>query len=225
MKARMSHTPEWLPRVALAFVACVAIGGASFATRNLLAEETRQAQAFVDEGHRDLMRNDTAAATLAFERARWLAPRAEGVRAAVTTMGVTDAEPPFYRVLRLVTSREWSLLATACGWISGVGIAFVVVRSRSRTAQWVALAAGGAFVLGMAAMVESNASSPAIVMGTEAPLLVAPYATAPIERSVPAGTMVVVGPPYDGFVHVEDSDGTSGWMRTRSVECIANSKG
>jgi hypothetical protein len=224
MKARMSRAPKWLPRVALPFVSCVAIGAASFATRNLFAEETRQAQAFVDEGHRALMRNDTAAATLAFERARWLAPRAEAVRSAVTTVGVKDAEPFFYRAVRLVTSREWSLLATTCGWISGIGIAFVVVRSRSRTAQWVALAAGGAFVLGMVAMVESNASSPAIVMGIEATLLVAPYATAPIERSLPAGTMVILGRPYDGFVHVEDSDGTSGWMRTSGVECIANSK-
>jgi hypothetical protein len=200
------------------------MGGAAFATRNLFADEMRQAQAFIDEGHRALVRNDTAAATLAFERARWLAPRAEAVQSAVTILGVRDAEPAIYRALRVLTSREWALLATTCGWISAVGLVFVVARSRSRNARWVALAAGGAFVLGMVAIVESNASSPAIVMGTDAPLLVAPYATAPIERSLPAGTMVVVGAPYDGFLHVEDSDGTNGWMRSSSVECIAAPK-
>jgi Bacterial SH3 domain len=224
MKTWMNRAPMWLRSIALAFVACVAMGGAALATRSLFVDEMRQAQAFVDEGHRALLRNDTPAATLAFERARWLAPRAEAVRSAVMTVGVKDAEPAIYRALRILTSREWALLATTCGWVSAVGLVFVVARSRSRNVRWVALAAGGAFVLGMVAMVESNASSPAIVMGTDAPLLVAPYPTAPVERSLPAGTMVVVGAPYDGFVHVEDRDGTNGWIRSSSVECIASPK-
>ncbi len=224
MKTWMNRAPRWLRGVAFACVACVATGGAALATRNLFADEARQAQAFVDEGHRALLRDDTPAATLAFERARWLTPRAAAVRSAVTTLHLKDAEPPVYRALRILTSREWALLATTCGWISAVGLVFVVARSRSRNARWVALAAGVTFVLGMVAMVESNASSPAIVTGTDAPLLVAPYPAAPIERSLPAGAMVVVGEPYDGFVHVEDSDGTNGWMRSSSVECIGAPK-
>jgi hypothetical protein len=224
MKSWMNWPPRWLRSVAFACIGCVAVTAAAFATRGFLADEMRQAQAFVDEGHSALLRSDTPEATLAFERARWLAPRAESVRSALTTVGVKDAEPAIYRALRILTSREWALLATTCGWISAVGLVFVVARSRSRSARWVALAAGGAFVLGMVAMVESNASSPAIVMGTDAPLLLAPYPSAPVERSIPAGTMVVVGAPYDGFVHVEDSDGTSGWLRSSSVECIAAPK-
>ena len=59
----------------------------------------------------------------------------------------------------------------------------------------------------------------------DAPLLVAPYPNAAAERSLPAGTMVLVGSRYDSFVHVRDGDGQAGWVPRASIECIADPRG
>jgi hypothetical protein len=189
----------------------------------LLAKESAEARAFVTEGQRALARSDRGAAVLAFERARWLAPRAAPVRSAIAAAGVQDAEPIFPRALRWVTAREWYALATACGWISGLGIVWLVARRRSRSAVWVALAAGGAFVLGMTAIMETNVSAPAVVTGTDVHLLVAPYSEAAEEKPLPVGTMVTVGSKHNDFIHVEDSEGAEGWVKRSNVECVARS--
>ena len=198
--------------------------GAWVAARDMVESETAQAHALVADGQRALARNDRPAAILSLERARWLAPRAQFVRAAVAAAGVKDVEPLLPRALRLVTAREWSAIATTFGWISAFGVAFVVVQWERRRALWLALAAGCASVIGMAGVVEANSSSPAIVTSADAPLLVAPYANAAAERSLPAGTMVLVGSRYDAFVHVRDADGQAGWVPRASVEPIAASE-
>jgi hypothetical protein len=214
-----------LTRVTIATAVCLATFGAGVAGYDMLASETAQARAFVADGQRALSRNDRPAAILSFERARWLAPRAELVRSAVAAAGVKDVEPLLPRALRLVTAREWSAIATTFGWVSALGIVLVVVEGRRRHALWVALAAGCASVIGIAGVVESNVSSPAIVTSTSAPLLLAPYAGATAETTLPAGTMVVVGPAHDAFVHVSDADGQAGWVPRGSIEPIAGSEG
>jgi len=228
MTTETAHRRDFVPhvrRAAIIVAASLALLGLGAAGREMLADETAQAHAFVADGTRALAQNDRTAAVLSFERARWLAPRAEFVRSAVSAAGAKDAEPLLPRALRLVTAREWSAIATTSGWLSAFGIAFVLAQWRRRHALGVALAAGCASVIGMAGVVESNASSPAIVTSADAPLLVAPYPNAAAERSLPAGTMVLVGSRYDSFVHVRDGDGQAGWVPRASIECIADPRG
>jgi hypothetical protein len=224
MSAEKSHRESPMKRVVMAVTLCVAALGAGLATRDLLESETARAHALVAEGERVLARNDRPAAILSFERARWLAPRAQFVRAAVATAGVKDVEPLLPRALRLVTVREWSAIATTFGWISAFGVAVAVVQWERRRTRWLALAAGCASVIGMAGVVEANSASPAIVTSADASLLVAPYSGASGEVSLPAGTMVLVGSRYDAFVHVRDADGQAGWVPRASVEPIAASE-
>jgi hypothetical protein len=213
-----------MKRLVIAGALCVAVLGAGVAARDMVESETAQARALVAEGQRALARNDRPAAILALERARWLAPRAQFVRAAVQTADVKDVEPLLPRALRLLTAREWSAIATTFGWASAVGVAFAIVQWERRRALWLALAAGCASVIGMAGVVEANSSSPAIVTSADAALLVAPYASAAAGVSLPAGTMVLVGSRYEAFVHVVDADGQAGWVPRASVEPIAASE-
>ena len=211
-----------LVRIAAAVALCVGLVAAGLAGHGLLAGETSQARALVAEGKRSLARGDRGEGVLALERARWLAPRAGLVRAALAAAGVKDAESVLPRTLRLVTSPEWSAIAVGAGWVSGLGMAFAVLRWRRRSAVWVALATGLVFGGAVAASVETGKSSPAIVTGTDARTLVAPYPTATVEAPLGEGTMVIVGSPYDDFVHVDDGGGTTGWIRQSSIERIAS---
>jgi len=211
-----------LVRIAVAVALWVGIVAAGRAAHRLLADEASQARALVAEGQGALARSGRGAGVLALERARWLAPRAGFVRAALAAAGVKAAEPVLPRMLRLVTSLEWSAIAVGAGWVSGLGIAFVVARWRRRSAGWVALAAGAVFGGAMAANAEMNATSLAVVTGTDNRILVAPYPTAAVETPLAEGTMVIVGSPYDDFVHVDDGSGTTGWVRRSSIERIAS---
>jgi len=213
-----------MKRALIAVTLCVAVLGAGVATRGIVESETAQARTLVAEGRRALARNDRPGAVLSFERARWLAPRAQFVRAAVAMAGVKDVESLLPRALRMLTVREWSAIATTFGWIAAFGVAFAIVQSERRRARWLPLAAGCASVIGMAGVVEANSSSPAIVTSADAQLLVAPYVNAAAESSLPAGTMVLVGSRYDAFVHVKDADGQAGWVPRASVEPIAASE-
>jgi hypothetical protein len=211
-----------LVRIAAALTLCVGIVAVGRAGHRLLADETSQARALVAEGQGAMARGDRGAGVLSLERARWLAPRAGLVRTALAAAGVKDAESVLPRTLRLVTSPEWSAIAVGAGWVSGLGMAFAVLRWRRRSAAWVALATGLVFCGAMAASVETGTSSPAIVTGTDARILVAPYPSAAVEAPLGEGTMVMVGSPYDDFVHVDDGGGTTGWVRQSSVERIAS---
>ena len=203
----------------------LALSGAGIAGRAMLAGESAQAHAYVADGQRALARGDRAAGVLSLERARWLAPREHVVRAAIESAGVKEAEPLPARLARLLSSREWSAIATVFGWISGLGIAFAVARWHRRYAVRAALAAGCAFVIGMAGTMESNASAPGVVLGRGAELLVAPYASAAAEKALPAGTTVLLGQHYETFVHVKSGDGETGWVPRDRVEAIAGSEG
>jgi len=222
VSTRLADRRMFLVRLSAAIALCVGLGPAGLAGHRLLADETSQARSFVAEGQGALARGDRGAGVLALERARWLAPRAGLVRTAVAAAGVKDAESVLPRMLRLVTSPEWFAIAIGAGWISGLGMACAFLRWRRRSAVWVALATGLVFCGAVAANVEMGKSSPAIVTGPHARVLVAPYPTAAVETPLAEGAMVVVGPPYDDFVHVEDGGGTTGWVRRSSIERIAS---
>jgi hypothetical protein len=225
MTAKTARKQNPLARVTAALGLSLALLGAGAVGYDLLAREASQARAFVADGQRALSRDDRPGAVLSFEQARWLAPRADFVRSAIAAAGVKDVEPPLPRALRYVTAREWSAIATVFGWTSAFGIILVVVQWQRRRALRAALAAGCASVIGMAGVVESNASSPAVVTSVDAHLLVAPYASAAAEGALPAGTMVLVGPRHETFVHVSDGEGQTGWLPHASVKCIAGSEG
>jgi len=225
MTARMGFRRETLTRVAVVIAMSLALLGAAIAGRDIVADESAQARTFVADGQRALARDDRASAVLSLERARWLAPREPFVRAAIAAADVNEAEPFLPRAARLLTSREWSAIATTFGWLSGLGIALVVAGWRSRYAVRGAVAAGCAFVIGMTGIMESNASAPGVVTGSDTQMLVAPYPSAVVEKALPAGTMVVVGSRYDAFVHVKAGDGATGWVPRDRVEPIAGSEG
>jgi SH3-like domain-containing protein len=213
-----------MTRLAIAFAACLVIGFAAFAAKDLLANETAQAHALVAEGQRDLAKGDRTSAVLAFERAQLVAPRVDFVRSSLATANIEDAESPFHRALRVVTTREWFAVAVASGWISGLAVAVALVRRPQRGARRVAFVASAVLALSAGAIVESNASARAIVTTSNARLLVAPYASATVVSPATPGTMVIVGPLYDGYVHVEDATGNEGWVPQKSIEPI-DSKG
>ena len=222
MSKRVESRRVFLVRIGAAVALCVGIVAAGLAGHRLLADETSQARALVADAQGALARGDRGAAVLALERARWLAPRAGLIRTALAAAGVKDAESVLPRTLRLVTSPEWYAIAVGAGWVSGLGIAFAVLRWRRRSAVWVALATGLVFGGAIAASVETGKTSPAIVTGTDARILVAPYPTATVETPLGEGTMVIVGSPYDDCVHVDDGGGTTGWVRQSSIERIAS---
>lgn len=224
MSAERPSGASPVKRVAIAVALCVAVLGAGVAARDMVDSETAQAHALVADAQRALARNDRPTAILDLERARWFAPRAEFVRAAVATARVKDVEPMVPRALRLLTAREWSAIATTFGWISALGVALAVAQWEKRRTLRPALAAACVCVVGMAGVVEAHRSAPAIVTSVDAPLLVAPYANAAAESSLPAGTMVLVGSRYDGFVQVTDADGQAGWVPRASVVPIAASE-
>jgi hypothetical protein len=215
-------------RVALLWIAlAVSVSGAIVAfgvgAKNMIADETAQAHALVSDGQRALAKNDRATAVLDFERARLIAPRSDFVRSAIAATDVKDAEPASVRAARLVSSREWTAIVVTSGWISALGFALLILRSSSRFGSRLAVAAGGVFIVGMAATgVISSASAIAVVMRADQPLLVAPYVSATSEASLPCGAVVVVGSAYQGFVQVHEADGTKGWVPSSSIKFIAN---
>lgn len=210
-----------LVRLAAAFAVCIGLAIGGIAVHGLLAREAAQAHAFVTEGQRALARGDHGAGVLALERARWLAPREEVVRSALHAAGVKDAESLLPRTLRLVTAPEWSAIAIGAAWLSGLGIALLVTRWRRRGAGWVAVLGGAAFAAAMTANLTTGTAPLAVVTRTDAHLLVAPYPTAAVAAPLANGTMVIVGSPYDDFVHLDDGRGTMGWARRGDVELIA----
>ena len=208
---------------ALAVTVTGAVVGLGIGAKNMIADETSQAHALVGDGERALAKNDRATAVLDFERARFIAPRSNFVRSAIASTDVRDGESASVRAARLVTSREWTAIVVASGWISALGFALLIIRGSNRVGSRLAVAAGGVFVIGMAATaVLSGAPSTAVIMPADEHLLVAPYANATAEASLPSGAVVIVGSPYQGFVEVHDNDGAKGWVRTTSIKFIAN---
>jgi hypothetical protein len=203
-------------RFALLGILCAVLLGAAGAWRHLAQGERGQALAFIADGQRALARGDRGAAVLSYERARWFAPRDK------------ETEPIVPHTLRLVTTHEWLAIAVASGWIAGLGLAFLVVRRESRTraaTTWLALAAGSAFVLAMAGIMESRAYSLGVVTANEARVLVAPYSTATLEESLPSGSAVIVGSSFGGFRHVQLANGTAGWVEQPTIQTVELSGG
>lgn len=208
-----------------AAIAALLLGGLGLAAGPLLDRETEQARVLVDQGERALGQGDRGAAVLAIERARLLAPRASFVRTAITSAEIHDGAPVAPRTLRLVTSQEWSAIAVALGWTSGLALALALVKRENRSARKVALGAALGFGAAMVALVAASDTSAAVVTSAGARALIAPYAGAAESGPLPAGSVVVRGPEHGGFVRVRSGDGIEGWTPRANVEPIARPEG
>ncbi len=192
-----------------------------------LAVESGQARAYVSQGTTALAKGDKASATLSFERARLLAPRADFVRSALSDSGVPALGSPVARAAGWLTPREWSSLAVAFGWIAGLSLAVCVAfgpsRTRRRLAGPLALCSGLGFVLSMGGVLESNVASRALAVVTgPAGALVAPYEAAGATADLPVGAVVIVGERYRDFVQVLGRDGVRGWVPSRVLQSIVD---
>jgi hypothetical protein len=215
--------------VALLVAFVVLLLGVGLTAHGMLAASSAPVHALLAEGQQAVAHQAHAQAVLDFERARWLAPRASSVRAALASVGAVDPEGVVTRAVRLLTSSEWSFLATGFAWLAalaaGLALGAPAATHARRALGRTALVALAGFVLTLGAVTLSNASAPAIVTRDAEPLLVAPYGTAASERSLPAGTMVLTDGSYDQYVKVEAPDGLSGWVPRSSLDAIAAPRG
>ena len=163
---------------------------------------------------------------LDLERARALAPRAEIVRNAVRTASVDDPAPPLAKAVRLVTAREWSVLATFAGWLAGVALAIAIALGvKRRPAAWrasrnVAIASATAFAVAMLAVADASTNEAAVVVAPDAHARIAPYAGAAEIGALPAGLVVVGSEEHGPFVRVRAANGIQGWTSSSSIERI-----
>lgn len=212
-------------RAAIGAMALLVVAGMGLGAYRMLDEEAAQARSLVEDGQRALARGNRGHAVLAFERARWLAPRAGFVRSALAVAAVRDAEPAARRALRFVTAREWSAIATTSGWLAGLACAIMIARRRSGRLGGVAFAAAGAFVVGLSGVMVSNASSLAVITTGDGVALLSPYAGATALGPLHVGATVVLGPRHGSFVRVRGDDGLTGWVPQTSLEAVAGSAG
>ena len=223
---RLESAPEISGRHAGILAAlAVLLLGVGLAAHGMLAASSAPVHAWLAEGQRAVAHQDHAQAVLAFERARWLAPRASSVRAALTSVGVVDPEGPITRGVRLLSSQEWSFLATGFAWLAALAAGLALgappaTKGRRGLGRTAVVALSG-FVLTLGAVTLLNASAPAIVTRDAERLLVAPYGAAASESSLPAGTMVLTDRSYDEFVKVRAPDGVSGWVPRASLAAVA----
>ena len=215
----MPWTTKTFALIVAGLLAVAAIG--VVAARGLVLERN-QARAFVSLGRTALAKGDRASAILSFERARLLAPRADFVHSALADSGVPALEPSLAQTANSITSREWSSLAVAFGWMAGLSLAVAIVRTRgSRLARPLALGSAIAFVLSTGGVVESNLASRAlaVVMGPTGSL-VAPYEGAGATADLRAGTVVITGERYGDFVQVRGADGMGGWVPSGVLKTV-----
>jgi hypothetical protein len=199
-----------------------ALAGLGALAARELSVESAQAQSFVAQGRSELRQGRRATATVSFERARLLAPRADFVRSALRDANVRDAETATTQAVNWIAPREWSFLLVTFGWVAGLSLAFAVARPQSgRVARALALGAGVFFALGAAGVVESTISTHALrVVSSATGVLLAPYQGAGATADLPPGVVVTAGTRYGDFIQVCGPDGTRGWVTASSLEPV-----
>ena len=131
-----NRTPARAARTwALLAATLVALGAAGAVATHYLAMESGQARAYMSQGTAALAKGDKASATLSFERARLLAPRADFVRSPLADSSVPEVGSLVARAAGWLTPREWSSLAVAFGWIAGLSVAVGVAFGPRRTGR------------------------------------------------------------------------------------------
>jgi len=208
-------------------VALLALGGAGALALRGLAVESGQARAYVTQGHEALAKGDRASAALSFERARLLAPRADFVRSTLAESGQHPVGTPVARAAAWLAPHEWSCLAVAFGWLTGLSLAAAVAvglgkgSKAGRAARRAALGSAVAFVLTIGGTVASTAASRALaVVMKPTGALVSPYEAAGATADLRAGEVVVVGKRYGDFFEVRGSEGELGWVSAGTLRSV-----
>jgi len=171
-----------------------------------------------------------AQATLAYERARLLAPRDRAIAAnlaqARQTAGAVEARGVAGHLSHVLTTTEWTWLASAALWllVATVGCALLFRRRRAWFLRG-AIVAALLTAVSVGALVMSLGDQRAAVMLEAAPLLVSPFEGAQSSSSVRAGSDVVLGRNHGEYVLVHLPDGRSGWVERSVVAPVASSCG
>ncbi|HEX3775232.1 MAG TPA: hypothetical protein VHV51_12255 [Polyangiaceae bacterium] len=208
--------------LALALIALSCFGAFSVHT---LRVEAAQARSLVAESQSALKNGDRAAAVLAAERARLLAPRADFVRSALDRAHVRAVDSPLDRAVTWLAPREWSFLLVSFGWAAGLGLAGAIALGKtSSSARRFAFAASALFALSAVGFVQSSHSSRSLaVVSSATGLLVAPYAGSGASADLATGVVVSVGARYGDFARVRAPEAARGWVSMNALESVIGS--
>ena len=252
MFARHSLRGQVAVAILLAVVAVLGFGPTAWASSNLdaanqafaqghYANAARQYQAMIDAqgcsasvlfnlGNAYLRDGKPAQATLAYERARLLAPRDAAIAAnlaqARQAAGAVETGSVTSRLRHVLTATEWTWLASAAFWllVATVGCSLLFRRRRA----WLLRAAVVALLLtavSVGSLVMSLEDQRAAVVLEAAPVLVSPFDGAQSSSSIRAGSDVLLGRNHGGYVLVHLPDGRSGWVERSVVAPLASSCG
>ena len=175
-----------------------------------------------DLGNAYLRDGKLAEATLAYERARLLAPRDPAIAAnlaeARKASGAIEARGVMGRFSHMLTANEWTRLASVAFWllIASAGSALLFSRRRAWLVR-AAVAASLLTALSVGSLVVSRRDQRAAVVVRAAPVLLSPFEGAQSSFSVRAGSDVLLGPSHEAYVSVSLPDGRSGWIESSAV--------
>jgi hypothetical protein len=211
---------------ALVLVGLLGLAGLFGLGSHQLAVTRAQARALVDSGAVALKQGQRARATLDFERAALLAPRADFVRAKHEVRQARPTESWLVSQLSWVSPREWSWLLVGFGWATGLGLALAIAHrskpSRARKLTWGGAALLFAVTAGAALETSMNARNLAVV-GRATGALIAPYAGSGATADLSEGMVVSVGERYGNFVKIRGPGGTQGWADRTALEPVVGS--
>jgi hypothetical protein len=211
-----------LRRPLVILAACLAATGFAGLATHELSVATAQAHGLVREGQTALQRGERARATVAFERARLLAPRAGFVHEALAAVQARQAESPMLRAVSWLGPREWSFLLVMFGWAVGLSSAVVIAqRSKAPLARRIAFVTGSLFALSAAGVLLSSVETRALSVVTNATgMLVAPYVGAGAAADMTPGMVVRTDSRYGDFVRVCGPSGAHGWIARSALEPV-----
>lgn len=173
-------------------------------------------------------------AILAYERALWLAPRDQDVRANLRQVRKAAGLPepddgPWARLTRTATANGWAWLASAGLYVTCLSLLVrrvvtgdASVRQR-RGALSVGAGVGLALLLlaGAACATRLGERDRGVVLDGDPKLRVAPYASATASSELAPGELVRIERSHEGFTLVRTLAGRSGWMSADAVGRIA----
>lgn len=189
---------------------------------SLIEREGYSATLLFDLGNAYLRQHQPARAILAYERARLLAPRdtaiAHNLAEARAAAGQAEEPAPATRLVHVLTTDEWTWVATAAFWLAVAAAGGALVFRRSRpwfgpAAALFALVAGSSAAL----LVFSSREQRAALALETTPILVSPFANAQSSSSLREAAKVEIERTHEGYVLVRDRTGHEGWVERSAI--------
>ncbi|MBY0274006.1 tetratricopeptide repeat protein [Candidatus Binatia bacterium] len=173
-------------------------------------------------------------AILAYERALWLAPRDQDVRANLRQVRKAAGLPepddgPWLRLARAATANGWAWLASAGLYVACLSLLLRRLASgdaRGRPRRGVLSVSAGVglallLLAGAACATRLGERDRGVVLDGDPKLRVAPYASATVSSELAPGEIVRIERGHEGFTLVRTVTGRSGWMTGDAVGRIA----